>query len=204
MGFTLVDFILQNMDELQPNQKLVLMAMATHINEKTWSPYCWPSYKRLAKITSFKPRSVQRITKQLQEHGHIHIASKGGGRHKANTYKISEKLISQAISKKHQQQKKSSQESMTLWHPFQDEKKPPSVIKNEGCIQNYDIQTETEILNTQKDDRMSPESIREQTKEYINDTVARNETSLPEKKAEQQTRSKKPPPSGWISLLETF
>lgn len=204
MGYKLVDFILQDMGELQSNHKLVLMAMATHINEETWSPYCWPSYKRLAKFTSFKPRSVQRITKQLQEHGYIHIASKGGGRHKANTYKISERLISQAISKKHHQQKKPSQESTTLWHPFQDDKNPQSVIKQKSYVQNDDIKTKTEILNTQKDDRMSPESIREQTKEYINDTKAKNEKSLPEKKAGQHTRSKKPPPSGWISLLETF
>lgn len=68
------------------NERLVLLAIADHANDETWS--CWPSVARLAVKAKVSERTVQRAIRSLVELGEIGIGEGTGprGTHRYTVY----------------------------------------------------------------------------------------------------------------------
>ena len=61
---------------LPPTAKLVLIAIADHINDETG--YGWPSFARLASITNIHRTNVVKWIHWLEDNGHIVVGRKAG------------------------------------------------------------------------------------------------------------------------------
>lgn len=68
---------------LPPTAKLVLIAIADHINDETG--YGWPSMSRLAHISGIHKTNVLRWVMWLESEGHITIQRKSG---RSNGYRL--------------------------------------------------------------------------------------------------------------------
>ena len=56
---------------LKPTSRLVLLALADHVNSKRPQMGCWPSVDRLCLRTGLAERTVQTALKHLEANGHI-------------------------------------------------------------------------------------------------------------------------------------
>lgn len=68
---------------LPPTAKLILVAIADHINDE--SGYGWPSMSRLAKISGVHKANVLRWVMWLESEGHISVQRKPG---RSNGYRL--------------------------------------------------------------------------------------------------------------------
>jgi hypothetical protein len=62
--------------EAEGNDRLILLALADHADDETWS--CWPSIARLAQKTRVSGRTVQRCLRKLEEIGEVATEARGG------------------------------------------------------------------------------------------------------------------------------
>lgn len=56
---------------LKPTPRLVLLALADHVNAKRPQSGCWPSIDRLCRRTGLAERTIQSALKDLEKSGHI-------------------------------------------------------------------------------------------------------------------------------------
>ncbi|NIQ10470.1 MAG: helix-turn-helix domain-containing protein, partial [candidate division Zixibacteria bacterium] len=77
-------------DDLSPSETLVLLVLANFTNDETGE--CWPSIKRLSKMTKLSRRSVLRAISKLEERGEVKIKRRTGesGVKQPSRYIISE------------------------------------------------------------------------------------------------------------------
>ena len=70
-----------------PTRKLVLMALADHVDERG---ECWPSLRRIADRAECEPRTVRRHLRDLEESGFIEIVSqhRPDGSQTSNRYRV--------------------------------------------------------------------------------------------------------------------
>jgi len=71
--------------DLDPYERLVMLALADRADEKTGA--CYPSTADICARTGMKDRGVQNVVKRLIELGVLSVVW-GGGRHQRNTYTI--------------------------------------------------------------------------------------------------------------------
>lgn len=76
MGIRHLATVLYDVHGLDPTAKLVLLAIADHINDETG--YGWPSMQRLATIAGIDRRSVVRWVEWLEKAGHLTVSRKPG------------------------------------------------------------------------------------------------------------------------------
>ncbi len=72
--------------ELRTHEKIVLLSLAMHVD----SDYkCFPSGKRLAKLTGQTSDSVYRQISRLEQSGHLTVVERGNAKeNKSNTYRL--------------------------------------------------------------------------------------------------------------------
>ena len=84
MGIRHLAAVLYDVRGLDPTAKLILLAIADHINDSTG--YAWPSMQRLAEVAGIDRRNVVRWILKLESDGHIIVDRTHPGR--ANGYRL--------------------------------------------------------------------------------------------------------------------
>lgn len=86
MGYLSQDHIMENV-RLKHGLKMVLLAIAKHVNDQREHLECWPSTSRLAKLSGMSERNIPRILRELVRLKYIDVLEKGTGK-RSTRYKL--------------------------------------------------------------------------------------------------------------------
>lgn len=96
MSIKLMSAIFDN-ETLGPTERLVMLALAHHVDHDDDSGRCYPSIQRLRQRTGLSERAIQNNIKKLISEGYVTIVS-GGGRTRSNVYFVSANPASRSVN----------------------------------------------------------------------------------------------------------